>query len=131
MTVTEKRLYHQLHPIKLFVDLSTAFGSIFLLWKHLLIESFLLAFIPSIMVSFALMKYVDLELYGSSAAGRYLRTYLNSRAVDGLRFSGFFVMLIGGWYHDLRLIVFGICVIAACWSYGLLIHLIRKIIAGF
>ena len=126
MTFEEKRLYHQIHPIKLFVDLSTALGSTFLLWQRSVIAAILLGFIPSMMVSFALIKYVDLDFYKSSMMGRYINRYLNSRTVDGLRFTGFFVMLIGGWYHDLRVLAIGSCIIVACWSYGLVIQRLRN-----
>lgn len=120
MSTNEKILYHQIHPVKLFTDFSTAFLSTFLLWQHMLYWGLLLSFVPSIVVSLILVNTIDLEKYQKSAIGVYAKRYMDSRVVDACRFGGFLLMMIGGWYEQAWLIILGLAIILLCWSRGLL-----------
>ena len=42
MTLQEKILYHQIHPFKLFTDISAEFVSLYLFWRHKLIAGIVL-----------------------------------------------------------------------------------------
>lgn len=126
MTSDEKRLYHQIHPVKLTTDVTTAFASTYLLWKQLLIHAILLAIVPSIVVSIVLINTVSLQRYKDSTFGRYLSKYMDSRIIDTVRFCGFFLMMIGGWYHLAWLISIGFAIIIVCWSRGLLFRKAQK-----
>ena len=120
MTLSEKILYHQIHPLKLLTDVSTAFASTYLLWRHTLIYAILLSIVPSIVVSIVLLKNSDLEKYKESAFGNYLKRYMDSRFVDSSRLFGFLLMMIGGWYQLIGLIILGFLIIIIIWSRGLL-----------
>jgi hypothetical protein len=76
MTTEEKVLYHQIHPTKLLTDISTALASLYLLWVHSVAAALLVAFVPPIVVSLILIRYVDLTAYRQSALGRYVRRYM-------------------------------------------------------
>ena len=119
MTFDEKRLYHQIHPVKLFTDFSTAFISVYLLWKQMLLYAVVIALVPSIGVTIVLVNVVNLGKYGDSAFGRYMKTYMDSRIIDTIRFGGFLLMAIGGWCQNLLLIGLGFMTIMVCWSHGL------------
>jgi hypothetical protein len=122
MTLNEKILYHQIHPLKLFTDVSTAFASTYLLWRHTLISAIFLSFVPSLVVSLVIIRNSDLEKYKESAFGRYVKRYLDSRFIDTSRLFGFLLMMIGGWYQWVWLIVIGLLIIIFIWQRGLLFH---------
>ena len=76
MDLQEKILYHQIHPIKLFTDISTAIFSLYLLWRHRIGAALLVMFIP---------VYIAQRLAGAeagTAAGR--RATLRSETEPGL-----------------------------------------------
>jgi hypothetical protein len=122
MTFKEKRLYHQIHPVKLFTDVITAFVSTYLCWMHTLYTAIVVAVVPSVIASYVLIETVNLDRYASSAFGRYMKKYMDTRLIDVLRLSGFMTMVFGGWYHHFSLIVLGFAGIAACWTRGLVVH---------
>lgn len=122
MTLSEKILYHQIHPLKLLTDVSTAFASTYLLWRHTLAYAILLSIVPSIVVSVVLIKNSDLERYKVSAFGNYLKRYMDSRFVDSSRLFGFLLMMVGGWYRLIWVIIFGFLIIISIWSRGLIIQ---------
>jgi hypothetical protein len=62
-TSLDRILYHQIHPLKLFTDVVTAFGAAVLLWRHQLGAALALGFPPSFAVSAALIRWADLEPY--------------------------------------------------------------------
>ncbi|MGA7159602.1 MAG: hypothetical protein WBZ48_01285 [Bacteroidota bacterium] len=121
MTLEEKKLYHQIHPAKLFTDIVTGFGSVYLLWLHFnLFAVVCLAFIPSTIVSMILIAKTNLEKYKDSAFGTYLRRHMASKSSDWIRFGGFAVMLTGGWINLLWLIAVGFMIILFVWIKGLI-----------
>lgn len=121
MTLEEKKIYHQIHPVKLFTDIVTAFGTVYLLWLHgNLIIAVCLAFIPSTVVSLILIAKTDLEKYKNSAFGTYVRKNMASKSSDWIRFAGFVVMLTGGWINMLWLVGAGFLIILFVWTKGLI-----------
>ncbi len=120
MTLEEKKIYSQIHPVKLLTDVVTGFGAVYLLWYHDLIAAVCLAFIPSTVVSLILIAKTDLEKYKESAFGTYLRKHMASKSSDWIRFAGFVVMLTGGWINMLWLAAVGFLVILFVWMKGLI-----------
>jgi len=68
MTREEKLLYHQIHPLKLLTDWTAGFAALPLLWRHRLRAALLVTFVPPILVSVLIIRYVDLEPYKRSAS---------------------------------------------------------------
>jgi hypothetical protein len=120
VTLEEKKIYSQIHPVKLFTDIVTGFGAVYLLWQHYLILAICLAFIPSTVVSLMLIAKTDLEKYKESAFGTYLRRHIASKSSDWIRFAGFVVMLTGGWINILGLVAAGFLIILFVWTKGLI-----------
>ena len=120
MTIQERSLYHQIHPLKLFTDWSTGLAALYLLWGHHLVAGLALAFIPSIAVSLAIMRFANLEKYQRSSFGQYIGRYM-TRTAEGARLAGYGIMAVGTWYRLTRLIPFGFLVILAAWLYGLVL----------
>lgn len=59
MTVAERVLYHQAHPLKLATDVRSAILSLWLLAGHRLAVALLVMFLPPILMSIALVLWAD------------------------------------------------------------------------
>ncbi len=121
MTIQERSLYHQIHPLKLFTDWSTGLIALYLFWGHRLVAGLALALIPSIAVSLAIVRFADLEKYRQSPFGRYVGRYM-TRTAQATRLAGYGVMAVGAWYHAAWLIPIGLAVILAAWLHGLVLR---------
>ena len=119
MTRQERYLHHQIHPLKLATDWGTAFVSLYFFWRHDLVTGLLILFVPSVIVSIALISVADLQGLRDSAFGRYVARYM-SPALQAIRFLGMFIAVLGAWYHVPLAIVAGFLVIALAWVWGLL-----------
>jgi len=69
VTFAERALYHQIHPAKLFADISTAVVGLDLFWRHELAPGLIIALLPPVLVSAVLLREADLERYRSSPMG--------------------------------------------------------------
>jgi hypothetical protein len=119
VNLQDKTLYHQIHPLKLFTDWSTGIAALVLFWQHNLLPALLLAFIPSILVSFVLVRFANLERYQGSAFGKYIRSYM-TRRMEIMRFAGYALMAVGAWYHLVWLIPLGLLVVVVAWLRGVI-----------
>ena len=118
MQFAERVLYHQIHPLKLFTDWSTALVAAALLWSHHLIAALAVGFVPAIVVSAALLRWADLEPYRASRFGRYVGGFM-TRGVEAARFAGLLPLWLGAWYRSPIAMVAGVVWIVACWLWGL------------
>jgi hypothetical protein len=119
MTAQEKALYHQIHPLKLLTDVGATPISLVLFWQHQLLAALLVTFVPSILVSAALMRWANLEGLKQSTFGRYIAASM-TRPMQALRLAGFFVMAIGAWLHVWPLLPLGLLIVVFAWLRGLL-----------
>ncbi len=119
MTPREKTLYHQIHPLKLFTDISAEVLSLYLFWKRKLIAGFVVLLVPPIIVSTLIIKWVDLEAYKQSAFGRYIRAYMTPLVV-AVRLLGTVVTHLGAWYRKPVLIPPGLLIVLLGWLRGIL-----------
>jgi len=118
MTLLEKNLYQQIHPIRLFTDWSSGLFACYLFWDQKLIEGIAAAFGPSLIVSLIILRFADLEKLKNSTFGRYYkRTY--NRTVDFTRFGGFVIMAAGSWSQSIQIAGVGLIIIIGTWTYGL------------
>ena len=119
MTRQERYLTHQIHPLKLATDWVSAFVSLYFFWRHELLTGLLILFVPSVIVSIALIAAADLERLRNSAFGRYVAQYM-SPALQAVRFLGMLIAVVGAWYHVVLAIIAGFLVIVLAWAWGLL-----------
>jgi hypothetical protein len=117
MNRKEKYLYHQIHPFKLFTDISAAFASLYLLWRHQLALALVVMLAPPLLVSFLLMRYADLEPYRQSAFGKYIARSM-SHAMEAARLAGMAVTALGAWHRSLWIIVAGVAIVLFGWLRG-------------
>jgi len=119
MSLQEKILYHQIHPLKLMADWLPGLASICFMWQHQLVVTLLLTFIPAILGSLIVIKTVNLEPYRDSKFGHYMQRYMTP-LWQGVRFVGQVVIWIGAWLHTWWLILIGLLVIILGWVNGML-----------
>ena len=117
MTLAERVLYHQIHPLKLFTDITTVLIAIDFFWQHLLVNGLFIAVVPSVLVSAALMREADLESYRRGAMGEYLRRYMTP-LVQALRLFGAVLAFDAAWFHFSAGVLAGLALIVGCWGYG-------------
>lgn len=118
MNVIDKTLYHQIHPFKMVTDVVAAFVAVYLFWLHLLIEGLVVGFVPSLVISFFMIRTMEFDREKQSAFGKYVKRYLG-RGADTTRSLGFLVMLAGGWFRMLWLVALGFLIIVGVWVNGL------------
>jgi hypothetical protein len=121
MTFREKALYHQIHPLKLATDWGTGAIAFYLLWRHRLWPALLVMFVPAVVVSAALIRWVDLEPYQRSAFGRYVARSMTP-AMQGFRLAGNGIMMLGAWYRRPEWLAGGLLVILFGWLRGILVR---------
>jgi hypothetical protein len=118
MTREERFLYHQIHPLKLATDIGTSAVSSFLLWQHRLVAGLVLAFLPSIVATASIVRWVDLGAYARSPVGRYVRRHM-THVVEAQRMTGQVVMWVGAWQQSALVIALGALVVVLAWLGGL------------
>jgi len=120
MTLQEKSLYHQIHPLKLLTDIGMTFLALYLFWHHQLIVGLVATFVPSIIVSALLLRFTNLEPYKQSDLGQYFRRYMDSPLITIVRLTGLAVMCIGAWLGVFWPIPLGYAIVILAWTRGLL-----------
>lgn len=118
LTFRERVLYHQIHPAKVFTDISTALVAIDLFSRHQLVPGLIIALLPPLLVSAVLVQEGDLGRYGSSPIGAYLRRFMPPW-VQAVRLFGVALAFYASWHHLPAGIYGGLALIAACWANGL------------
>lgn len=108
---------HQLHPLKLATDGITGVAGLYLLWLHLLWPALIVIVVPAVAASILLIRFADLDGYGSSAFGRAAARFITPRA-QALRLGGFAAAGYGAWYHAPLAIALGFVVIMLAWFRG-------------
>jgi len=119
VTLSERLLYHQIHPVKVGTDVSAALVALVAFWRHRLFGGVVVSIIPPAVSSVLLIMCADLDPYQRSAAGRYLKRSMTGW-MQSLRFVGFAVMLLGSWKHARGVVGGGIALILIGWFHGLL-----------
>lgn len=120
MTLRERALYHQIHPLKLATDILATPPALALFWAHLLIPALLVTFAPSVVVSAALLRWGRLERQRDSAFGRYLVRYMTP-AAQATRSFALVVMCVGAWLRVWWVVALALALVLLAWGYGLLL----------
>ena len=119
LTLRERALYHQIHPAKLFADISTAIVAIDLFWRHALVPGLIIALLPPVLVSAVLVREANFERVRSSPMGAYLRRFMPPW-VQAMRLFGVGVAFYAAWYHFPAGVISGLALVAICWANGVL-----------
>lgn len=114
----EKKLYHQIHPVKLLVDWCTGIIALYFIWLHEIVVALLIMLIPAMIASFVIIQFVNLDKYKQSPFGIYMLHHMTKRW-EAVRLIGFIIAILAAWFHVLWLIFVGILIILFGWVYGL------------
>ena len=117
MDLSEKVLYHQIHPAKLAADMSASIISTYLMWHRRFGAAMLSAWVPAILGSALVLRFADLERLKQSDFGHSIHR-LMTRRIEAWRFARQIVMWIGAWYHQFWLIAAGAATVIAAWMSG-------------
>jgi hypothetical protein len=118
MNRTDKLLYHQIHPLKLAVDIGSCIASSALLWRHEVAIAMLVTWPPAIAASLLIPAFASLERQAASRLGRYVRSTMTP-AVMAQRMTGQVVMWLAAYHQDPLGIALGALVIVLAWLSGL------------
>ena len=119
MTLEEKALYHQIHPLKLAADWGSTPLALYFLWKHRLGPGLMVLLLPPVLASFWVMRFSDLEPYKRSRFGQYVRSYM-TRSMQALRLLGALVTVFGAWSHRAWMMPLGLLLVLLAWLRGVL-----------
>ena len=118
MDLEEKKLYHQLHPVKLLTDVGVTPFFLAELWRHQVVAALVVGFVPPVCVTLWMMRWPpNLERIRDSAAGAYLRKYMTP-SVEAARLLTLLPMAYGAWVHAVSPIALGCGLLALAWGYG-------------
>ena len=119
MTLKEKALYNQIHPLKLSTDILAAVISLYLFWVHQPVPAVVLHFAPPLIASWLLIRYANLEPLKESAFGHYVAANM-TRTIEAVRLFGDFIMIFGAWRQDPVMLAVGLLVVIGAWCNGLI-----------
>jgi hypothetical protein len=117
MTLQEKILYHQIHPLKLAADVGCEPVSLYFFWQHNLFLGLATHFAPPIAASLWLIGHTNLEAYKNSEGGAFLRHHM-TRTIEVIRLLGDLLMVVGAWIHLPSMIALGVVIIVLAWGSG-------------
>jgi hypothetical protein len=119
LTLQEKALYHQVHPLKLGTDIGAQVVSTYFFWVHNLAIGLITMLVPPIVMSALLLNTLDFTWIRDSAVGLYLKRWMTP-AMQAVRLAGTLPIVFGAWYHLPWLIALGIPIILFGWLRGLI-----------
>ena len=118
MIFRERKLYHQIHPLKLATDIGATLISLYFLWQHWIVSALIVGFAPPILVSAAMMIWPpDLERIKNSALGKYISKYM-APAIEAIRLFSLVPMAWGAWTRNFWFIAFGFLILLLAWCNG-------------
>lgn len=115
----EKRLYHQIHPLKLATDIGVTPIFLFFLWRHQITPAIIVGFVPPVIVSAAMMLWPpDLKRLKNSALGKYISKYM-TLTIEVVRLLTLAAMAWEAWNHNFWFIALGLLILLFAWCNGL------------
>jgi hypothetical protein len=120
VNLREKRLYHQIHPLKLATDIGVTPIALYLVWQHRPLAAVVAGLGPPIFVSAAMMWWTPhLEMLKASKLGRYVKQYMTP-TIEVIRLLTLVPMAYGAWKHTPAYIVLGCVLLVIAWCNGLI-----------
>jgi hypothetical protein len=119
MTLSDRILFHQIHPAKLVTDAIAAVLSLYYLWRRDLSLAIIAATVPPLFATALVLHFADLKALKQSALGAYVERYMTP-AMQLLRVCGFLLMAVAAWNHVPLAILVGLGVTVAAWLKGVI-----------
>jgi hypothetical protein len=119
MTLREKLLYHQVHPAKISIDVTTALAAAVLLWQQHLLRAVAVGLAPPIIASLLVIQFANLEKVKQSPVGGYVGRNM-TLPLEVARLVGVFIFWGAAWYRSVFYCSVGLLVIGFTWVRGAL-----------
>jgi hypothetical protein len=116
MSLQEKALFHQIHPVKLATDIASSAVSTWLCWRRRPVAALVVGLVPSVVVSAVMLATMDFSAERDSPFGRYVARYM-TRGATITRSSGQIAMWVGAWQRRPWAIALGAATIVRGWTY--------------
>lgn len=117
MNLLDKIKYVEIHPLKISIDVLSDIVAVGLFWKNYLLSGLAIAYLPSMLAAVFIMKYLDLEKYKNSKAGKYILKYKNLSA-DLSAIIGEIIIWIGAWNQSVYIIILGLLIFITSYCHG-------------
>jgi len=121
MDIKERKLLLQTHPLKIFVDWTTRYASLYFLWDHKIGLTLLIMLGPSILASYLILKYIDITALKDTAYGKIMPTLMTTK-LELFRSVIFVVAVAGAWLQNLMLIMISLSIVILIWMIGISIQ---------
>ena len=118
LTQSERLLVHQVHPVKLAVDISASVVSNVLLWKHCLVVGVAVRYLAPALGSALVLRFARIDDLALTPAGGYVLGHMPPIMV-ATRLCGDTLMALGAWRRRADYVAFGVLLVLLGWSHGL------------
>jgi hypothetical protein len=125
LTLQQHILVHQVHPVKLAVDIGASVVSNVLLWRRHLRAGLLVRYLSPPIGSALVLGFADIDRLTSTTRARYVLDHMPP-AMVAIRLAGDTLMAIGAWRRRPDYIVLSVLVVLVGWSHGLLARSSRR-----
>ena len=122
-------LIHQVHPVKIALDVSASIVSNILLWQHRLGAALLARYVPPVLGSLLVIRFADLDQLRRTKRAQYVLDHMTP-TTSAIRLAGDVVMAVGSWRRRPDWIVTGALIVAAGWSHGVVFKGVNRPSAG-
>jgi hypothetical protein len=119
MTIRERVLYHQVHPLTLTADAAAIVAGAVLLWQQHLLRAMAIGLGLPIAASVIVIQFANVERLAQSRSGHYVARYMTRWTVVA-RVIGVFIAWEGAWYRSAFWCGVGMLVVALVWARGAL-----------
>src|SRR5690625_2416500 len=119
MDIKEQKLLLQTHPLNLLVSWGSRFASLYFVWNHKIGLTLFTMFVPAVLVSYFIVKYIDITALKDTAYGK-LAHLLVSTKMEIVRAVGLAVAIVCALYHYSLAIIIGISIILLSWIVSVL-----------
>lgn len=113
MNLRERALYHQVHPLKLVIDIGSAVVALLLFAQHRFALAVVVLLVPPAIASAYLVAVARLDYMSRTHAGQRMHRMTSTATL--LRLIGMTAMCIGAWRRDWALILAGAAAIGWVW----------------
>ena len=117
MTLRDRLLYHHAYPVKLFVDIVSAFAAAWLFWGQHVLRALLVGLVPPALASMIVLQFVDLERVKQSPVGRYVTRHM-SLPLHITAVAGVVILWLAAWYRSIFYCVVGLLIVTFAWVRG-------------
>lgn len=121
MTYKEKAFYHQLHPLKISVDIISSLIAIYFLWYGNTTMGLIIGLIPTFFISAIFMIIGKVESYKIDRLRTSVENYVSLKT-QIVRTLGFILLALGIGERDYLMMLSGAFLLVPAWVWVIFLH---------